>query len=154
MAKLPDFNNTNFDDDKPVYFFGEMVRRPHWLVELFAKGGVAYIAFQCFKDMYNDYTELRELKETADILAGMDHWTNLYDEEQLAKNEVPVYSITYVDDMYVDFDLARKTASKIRNCKQFITNAVYHNGCVFLSLGAVSILFGIPVLNANACVCS
>ena len=80
--------------------------------------------------MYDDYAELQELKETADILAGMDHWTNLYDEEQLAKNKVPMYSITYVDDMYVDFDFARKTASKIRNCKQFITNAVYHNGYV------------------------
>ncbi|KAI9846895.1 MAG: hypothetical protein M1837_003507 [Sclerophora amabilis] len=57
----------------------------------------------------------------------MDDWPALYDESQLAKNEVPVYAATYIDDMYVDFDLARETASKIKGCKEFITNVMYHN---------------------------
>ena len=80
--------------------------------------------------MFDDYVELQQLKETADILAKMDNWSDLYDEKQLTENEVPVYSITYVDDMYVSFDLARNTASKIRNCRHFVTNALYHNGYV------------------------
>jgi hypothetical protein len=29
--------------------------------------------------------------------------------------------------MYVDFDLAQDTASKVRNVKQFITNQMYHD---------------------------
>lgn len=83
--------------------------------------------------MFDDYDELSHLKETAVVLAEFDDWPDLYNEKQLARNEVPVYSSTYVDDMYVHFDLARETASKIKNCKHFITNVMYHN-----ALGAKS----------------
>ena len=34
----------------------------------------------------------------------------------------------YFDDMYVDFDLAQETASKVRNVEQYITNQLMHNG--------------------------
>ncbi len=44
-----------------------------------------------------------------------------------AHNEVPLYAATFVDDMYVDYDLAQNTASLVKNCKQFITNSMYHN---------------------------
>ncbi|KAL9637647.1 MAG: hypothetical protein Q9164_002080 [Protoblastenia rupestris] len=69
--------------------------------------------------MFDDYAELVDLKETADVLAYAEDWPELYDEEQLAKNEVPIYSATYVEDM--------ETASKIKNCKNFITNIMYHD---------------------------
>lgn len=77
--------------------------------------------------MFNDYDELINLKETAEILATTDDWPELYDEAQLARNEVPVYSATYMEDMYVHFDFARDTASKINNCHSFITNVLYHD---------------------------
>ena len=77
--------------------------------------------------MFDDYDELSKMKETADLLANDDDWPELYDEEQLAKNEVPVYSVTYMDDMYVHFDLARETAAKIKGCKIYVTNSLYHS---------------------------
>ena len=77
--------------------------------------------------MFKDYDELRTLQQTADHLATADDWPELYDEDKLRKNEVPVYSATYMEDMYVHFDFARETASKIRNCKNFITNVLYHD---------------------------
>lgn len=77
--------------------------------------------------MFNDYDELRPLLKTADILAATEDWPELYDEVQLAKNEVPVYSATYIEDMYVHYDFARDTASKIKNCKTFVTNVLYHD---------------------------
>lgn len=77
--------------------------------------------------MFESYHELSQLQLVADIIASYDDWPALYDEEQLARNEVPVYSATYVDDMYVHFDLATATASKIKGLKQFITNAMYHD---------------------------
>ncbi len=80
--------------------------------------------------MFNDYDELRPLLETADMLATKEDWPDLYDEAQLAKNEVPVYSATYIEDMYVHFDFARDTASKIKNCKTFVTNVLYHDALV------------------------
>lgn len=77
--------------------------------------------------MFESFSELDSLKQTAEILAKVDDWPDLYDEAQLAKNEVPVYAATYVEDMYVHFDYARETASKIKNCKHFITNVWYHD---------------------------
>lgn len=77
--------------------------------------------------MFESYGELAQLKEVADILASYDDWPALYDEPQLARNEVPVYSSTYLDDMYVHFDLATATATKIKGLKQFITNVMYHD---------------------------
>ena len=71
--------------------------------------------------MFRDYAELRELHVAADLLASMT-WPELYDEVQLGKNEVDVYTAIFIEDMYVDFDYARTTASKIRKCKTFVTN--------------------------------
>lgn len=77
--------------------------------------------------MFESYTELKNLREVADILADTNDWPALYDYNQLANNEVPVYAATYVDDMYVHFEHSAATVEKIRNCKQFITNTMYHD---------------------------
>lgn len=77
--------------------------------------------------MFESYSELANVREVAQILATTDDWPALYDEAQLAKNQVPVYAATYIDDMYVHFDLAARTACKIRGTKQFITNTLYHD---------------------------
>ncbi|OOQ85226.1 proline iminopeptidase [Penicillium brasilianum] len=93
------------DSQPRIYFTGEMV----------------------FKDMFESYTELRQIQQVADILAETSDWPALYDEAQLAKNEIPVYAATYIDDMYVHFDLASNTAAKIKGTKQFVTNTMYHD---------------------------
>jgi proline iminopeptidase len=77
--------------------------------------------------MFESYTELKQIQEAAEILATTSDWPSLYDEAQLAKNEVPVYAATYIDDMYVHFDLASNTAAKIKGMKHFITNTMYHD---------------------------
>ncbi|GAB1215319.1 hypothetical protein ATERTT37_004505 [Aspergillus terreus] len=80
-----------------------------------------------FRDMFDSYDELNKIKNAADILAMTNDWPALYDEAKLAKNEVPVYAATYVEDMYVHYDYATNTAAKIKGIKQFITNVMYHN---------------------------
>ncbi|KAJ5168740.1 Proline iminopeptidase [Penicillium canariense] len=102
-AEYPRFQIT--DSQPEIYFTGEMV----------------------FKDMFESYTELKQIREVAEILATTSDWPDLYDKAQLAKNEVPVYAATYIDDMYVHFDLASNTAAKIKGTKQFITNTMYHD---------------------------
>jgi proline iminopeptidase len=77
--------------------------------------------------MFDSYDELNKIKNAADILAMTNDWPALYDEAKLAKNEVPVYAATYVEDMYVHYDYATNTAAKIKGIKQFITNVMYHN---------------------------
>jgi hypothetical protein len=77
--------------------------------------------------MFDDYSELRKLKDQADLVANISDWPTLYDKPQLSKNEVPVYAAVYIDDMYVDFALSTDTARSIKNCKTYITNAMYHD---------------------------
>lgn len=77
--------------------------------------------------MFSAYSELRPLASTAKLLAQMTDWPVLYDEAQLANNTVPVYASAYIDDMYVSFDLAMATARRIRGCKYFVTNTMYHD---------------------------
>ncbi|KAF2433832.1 alpha/beta-hydrolase [Tothia fuscella] len=91
--------------DKPIYFTGEMV----------------------FPWMLEDYPALQSLKTQADILATTSDWPALYDEGQLAKNDVPVYAAVYMNDMYVDYDFSMETARKLKGCKTFVTNVMYHD---------------------------
>ncbi len=91
--------------DAPLEFTGEMV----------------------FRDHFSVYPELRALLEVADALANVDDWPDLYDIARLKQNEVPVYSATYMDDMYVDFEFAQETAATIKGAKTFVTNMMYHD---------------------------
>ncbi|EFW99614.1 proline iminopeptidase [Grosmannia clavigera kw1407] len=77
--------------------------------------------------MFDTYPELMQIKEAANILAEYDDWEPLYDEKQLAENRVPVYAASYINDLYVDYELARETARKVGNIKVFETNTLYHN---------------------------
>lgn len=92
-------------DDSPIYFTGEMI----------------------YPSMFEDYSELRKVDDVANRIANDSDWPQLYDEEQLIRNEVPVYAATYVEDMYVDFDLSMETASKVKGCKVFTTNVMFHD---------------------------
>ncbi|KAL9002451.1 MAG: hypothetical protein Q9188_004621 [Gyalolechia gomerana] len=105
MKEHPEFMNLSTSNDEPIYFTGEMI----------------------YPSMFTSYAELRPLAATASILSRMSHWPTLYDETQLANNTVPVYASAYMDDMYVSFDLAMATAKKIKGCKYFVTNTMYHD---------------------------
>ena len=104
LDKMPEFDSLN-GDKGPVMFTIEMIT----------------------KSMFEDYESLRATKEVAELLAESPNWPDLYDEEQLAKNEVPVYSATYFDDLDVNFDFSQETAKKIKGCKMFITNTMFHD---------------------------
>ncbi|CAF9903085.1 MAG: hypothetical protein ALECFALPRED_000126 [Alectoria fallacina] len=93
--------------------------------------------------MFKDYDELRELQEIDDLLAHAEDWPELYDEQQLAKKEVPIYSAVHIEDMYVHFDLSRDAASKINNCKTFMTNNLYHEAIFSKSNEEVKQLFAL-----------
>ena len=93
---------------EPLHFLGEMVFPLHF-------SGAAG-------------PELARMREAAELLASTAEWDeDLYDEEQLGKNEVPVYAASYVDDMYVDFGLARETAGLVKGVKVRESNGWYHD---------------------------
>lgn len=102
QSEFPEFD---LDREGPIYFTGEMI----------------------FSHMFEDYAELRKVQEVAKMVAADTQWPALFDEQQLAKNEVPVYAASYIEDMYVHTDLAMETAKKIKGCKVFTTNVMFHN---------------------------
>lgn len=108
-AEMGDFGWTqseaNISPGAPIYLTGEMI----------------------FPFHFNTYPELMQMREAAKILASFDGWDDLYDEEQLRRNEVPVYAASFVDDMYVDFEFARETARLVKGIQVYETNNMYHN---------------------------
>ncbi|KAI5813589.1 Alpha/Beta hydrolase protein [Pyronema omphalodes] len=91
--------------DQKVYFTGEMI----------------------YPSMFSDYTELTKFREVAELLAKDKDWPDLYDIEQLKKNEVPVFAANFIDDMYVSWELSRETVKTIKGARSFDTNSLYHN---------------------------
>ena len=77
--------------------------------------------------MFEDYRDLRTLKEAAHMLAARDDWPALYDPAVLAENTVPVVATIYYDDMYVDAIFAQQTAAMIRGTRFWLTNELVHN---------------------------
>jgi pimeloyl-ACP methyl ester carboxylesterase len=72
-----------------------------------------FTAEHVFPWMWEEYAGLRSHRAAAQILA--EHpWPKLYDLDRLQRNEVPVAATIYVDDLYVDRELAMETAVKGR----------------------------------------
>lgn len=101
-----EFPAFEIDPDQRMIFTGEMVS----------------------PSMLEDFAHLRPLKACAELLASKNDWGQLYDLEQLARNEVPVAAISYYEDMYVPIEWSRETALHIPNFYQWVTNEWEHNG--------------------------
>ena len=102
-GEFPDFE---IHPDQRFYFTGEMVS----------------------PSMLDDFAHLRPFKACAELLAEKSDWGDLYDLDQLAKNEVPIAAISYYEDMYVPVEWSRETAQHIPNFYQWVTNEWEHNG--------------------------
>ena len=96
------------DPHRPVLFTGEMV----------------------FPFMFDDIAALRPFKDVADALAAKTDWPALYDVDALARCDVPVACASYVEDMFVDFELAAETASRIspNGARVWSTSEYMHSG--------------------------
>ncbi|KAI1625120.1 proline iminopeptidase [Exophiala viscosa] len=89
--------------------------------------GPLFTGEMVFRRAFENYGELKTLLPVAELLEKKTDWPDLYDLNQLRKNEVPVYAAIYVEDMYVDLDYSLETASIVKGCKTFITNTLYHD---------------------------
>lgn len=99
---LPQFAETT----RPLLFTGEMM----------------------FPWMFEDIRSLRPFQAGTEALAQRVDHSLLYDRERLAANTVPVSTIIYHDDMYVDASLSLETAGLIGNLEHWVTNEFEHDG--------------------------
>ena len=81
-----------------------------------------------FPWMFSQIRALRPFQAAAEALAARTEWPVLYDVDRLAANEVPVAALQYVDDPYVDLDLALGTADVVGNTQVWVTNEYLHDG--------------------------
>lgn len=103
LSSYPEFAAT-VHCHKPCYLFGENI----------------------FPWMFDDYAELRPLKELAQRLS-QEPWTPLYDLSKLGINTVPIATSCYIMDMYVEIDLAIETLQAVACTKDLVTNRWLHN---------------------------
>ncbi|HQY32449.1 alpha/beta fold hydrolase [Actinotalea sp.] len=81
-----------------------------------------------FPWMFEQVRALRPFRGVAEALAARTEWPLLYDVDRLAANEVPVAAVQYVDDPYVDLDLALGTADAVGSTQVWVTNEHLHDG--------------------------
>jgi pimeloyl-ACP methyl ester carboxylesterase len=86
-----------------------------------------FTAEHVFRWMFEEYAALAPLGEAAELLAARE-WPRLYDEQQLARNEVPVAAAIYADDAYVPRAFSEQTAAQIRGLRPWLTNELNHDG--------------------------
>jgi len=79
-----------------------------------------------FSWVFEDFGALAPLREAAELLAARE-WPRLYDEEALARNEVPVAAAVYAEDPYVPRRFSEETAQRIRGARVWLTNEFDHN---------------------------
>lgn len=91
-----------------------------------------------FPWMFEEIRLLRPFAGAVNELARRDTFSELYDVDRLATNEVPVAAAVYFDDMYVDAGLQLETAAAVGNVHAWVTNEFEHDGIgddkVFASL--------------------
>ncbi|ROS79207.1 alpha/beta fold hydrolase [Cellulomonas sp. PhB143] len=78
--------------------------------------------------MFEQVRALRPFAAVAHELAERTRWDDLYDEDRLAANEVPLAAVQYYDDPYVDVDLALGTAGSVGASQVWVTNEYLHDG--------------------------
>ncbi|KAF3204698.1 hypothetical protein TWF192_011275 [Orbilia oligospora] len=91
-------------------------------------GALFFTGEMIYPSMLTSYASLKPLKQIAEILAAKKWEGRLYDLDRLAQNKVPVYAATYLEDMYVDFELTRVFVRRTKGVKEWISNGVMHNG--------------------------
>jgi len=80
-----------------------------------------------FGSTFDDDSELRPLREAADLLADRD-WPRLYDPGALATTEVPCAAAVYAEDAYVERAFSEETARLVPTMRTWVTNEYEHNG--------------------------
>lgn len=89
---------------------------------------VLFTGEMVFPFMFDEIAALRPLRPAAEILAAKNDWPRLYDADALNANDVPTACATYVEDAFVDFDLAAATAAEIRGARVWATSEYMHSG--------------------------
>lgn len=99
---MPEFS----EDARPLMLFGEAM----------------------FPWMFREDPALVPFADAMDLLMEDSSFGRLYDQAQLAANEVPLQAAVYFDDLYVDSGLQLDTLSRVGRSHAWVTNEFEHDG--------------------------
>ena len=99
---MPEFS----EDARPLMLFGEAM----------------------FPWMFREDPALVPFADAMDLLMEDSSFGRLYDQAQLAANEVPLQAAVYFDDLYVDSGLQLNTLSRVGRSHAWVTNEFEHDG--------------------------
>ena len=102
---INEYQDFNYEICENFYFTGEML----------------------YPWMLDEYSSLKPFKNAANILAKKKDWPQLYSEQKLRENQVPVAAAVYTNDMYVDRNYSIKLAEIIPNMNVWETKLLEHN---------------------------
>lgn len=81
-----------------------------------------------FPWMFREEKALRPFASAMELLMQDTGYGRIYDPDQLSRNEVPLQSAVYFDDMYVDSGLQLDSLSRIGRSHYWVTNEFEHDG--------------------------
>jgi pimeloyl-ACP methyl ester carboxylesterase len=81
-----------------------------------------------FPWMFEEDPSLTPFAPAMDVLMADTEFGHLYDQDQLARNEVPLQAAVYFDDAYVDSGLQLDTLSRVGASHAWVTNEFEHDG--------------------------
>ncbi len=96
----------HYDDFEDFRFYGEMI----------------------FPWMFDEFAELRGMKDAANLLAEYEDWPLVYNKDVLKENKVPVACVVYTNDMFVNAKFSKETIDYVPNMKAWYTSEYEHCG--------------------------
>ncbi|WP_043498661.1 alpha/beta fold hydrolase [Georgenia sp. SUBG003] len=78
--------------------------------------------------MFSEVRALRPFRPAVEELAGREVWSQLYEPERLAANEVPLACAVYFEDMFVESALSLRTLEGVGSSRAWVTNEFEHDG--------------------------
>ncbi|NEG54706.1 alpha/beta fold hydrolase [Bifidobacterium platyrrhinorum] len=124
---LQEFIYANGELERPIRWAAQRVRdsRPEFGA---GERPLTFTGEAMFPWMFEQEAALRPFKAAMDVLMEDTRFGVIYDEAQLARNEVPLQAAVYFDDMYVDSGLQLDTLSRVGNSHYWTTNEFEHDG--------------------------
>ncbi|KAA8821715.1 alpha/beta fold hydrolase [Bifidobacterium vespertilionis] len=124
---LQEFIYCDGEMDEPIRWAAQRVRdtKPEFAPDA---RPLMFTGEAMFPWMFDKEKALRPFKPAMDILMEDTSWGRIYDEDQLARNEVPLQAGVYFDDLYVDSGMQLDTLSRVGNSHYLTTNEFEHDG--------------------------
>ncbi|MCH4209125.1 alpha/beta fold hydrolase [Bifidobacterium sp.] len=124
---LQEFIYADGELEQPINWAAQQVRDEHSEFST-RQRPLLFTGEAMFPWMFEQERALRPFRSVMDVLMADTHFGTIYDMGQLARNEVPLQSVVYYDDMYVDSGLQLDTLSHVGRSHYWVTNEFEHDG--------------------------